>query len=149
MCLCIFSKFLYETFLILRTEQYMITNAYWSSCKVPITLVRSYWNLNYLNRFSKNTQIPNSMKICPVGAEVFHVDGQIDRQTDMMKLGWWWSLMSTCTHVLININSTTLLSMCCTTVMHTHRSGKSKIGTPLNANQPFSFTSCTNVMGHA
>ena len=26
------------------------------------------------------------MKIHPVGAELFHVDGQIDRQTDMTKL---------------------------------------------------------------
>jgi hypothetical protein len=26
------------------------------------------------------------MKICPVGAELFHVNAQIDRQTDMEKL---------------------------------------------------------------
>jgi len=26
------------------------------------------------------------MKICPVGAEFFHMDGQMDTQTDMVKL---------------------------------------------------------------
>jgi len=26
------------------------------------------------------------MKICPVGAKLFHADGQTDRQTDMTKL---------------------------------------------------------------
>jgi hypothetical protein len=35
-----------------------------------------------LDRFSKNTQIQNFMKIRPVGAELFHADGR----TDMTKL---------------------------------------------------------------
>jgi len=35
-------------------------------------------NLNFLNRFSKNYQISNLMKIRPVGAELFHVDGRAD-----------------------------------------------------------------------
>jgi hypothetical protein len=72
-----------ETFLILRrTEQDMIKKVNWSSCKVPVILVRSYWNLNFLNRFSKNTEIPNLTKIRPVGAELLHADGRTDRQTD-------------------------------------------------------------------
>jgi hypothetical protein len=33
--------------------------------------------------FSKNPQISNFMRICPLGAELFHVDGWIDRQIDM------------------------------------------------------------------
>ena len=38
-----------------------------SSYKVPAILVRFSLNLNFLGIFSKNTQIPNSMKIRPVG----------------------------------------------------------------------------------
>jgi hypothetical protein len=34
--------------------------------------------LNFLDRFSKNTQIPNLNKIRPVGAELFHADGWAD-----------------------------------------------------------------------
>jgi hypothetical protein len=34
--------------------------------------------LNFLERFSKNTQIPDVMKIRLVGAELFHADGQRD-----------------------------------------------------------------------
>jgi hypothetical protein len=32
--------------------------------------------------FSKNTQILNFMKIRPVGAELFHANGQTDGRTD-------------------------------------------------------------------
>jgi len=56
---CVFSfllQFLSETFLILRrTERDMVKNEYWFLCKVPIILVRLEWNLNFLDRFSKNT----------------------------------------------------------------------------------------------
>jgi len=34
--------------------------------------------LNFHKRFSKNTQIPNLIKIRSVGAEMFHADGQTD-----------------------------------------------------------------------
>ena len=61
----------------------MIENVYWSSCTVvPFILVRVCWNLNLLDRFSKNIQISNFMKIRPVGPELFHAE----RWTDMTKL---------------------------------------------------------------
>jgi hypothetical protein len=49
-----------------------------SSYKVPVVLVRSYYNLNFLDRFSKNTRISDFIKIRPAGAEPLHADGQKD-----------------------------------------------------------------------
>ena len=50
---------------------------------IKYTLLFSDFNENLIvDRFSKNTQIPNFMKIRPVGAELFHAD----RRTDMTKL---------------------------------------------------------------
>ena len=39
-------------------------------------------NLNSMDSFSKNSQISNFIKICPVGDELFHGD----RWTDVLKL---------------------------------------------------------------
>jgi hypothetical protein len=36
-------------------------------------------NLNFLDRFSKNTEIYNFMKIRSVGVELFHKDRRTDR----------------------------------------------------------------------
>ena len=51
---------------------------YCSSCKLPFVPVRFYWNLSFLDRFSKTPQISNLMKICLVGAELFQWDRWID-----------------------------------------------------------------------
>ena len=83
---CVFRlslQLLSETFLILRrTERDMIKNAHRFSCKVPIIPVIFLWNLNFLDTFSKNTQISDFMKTRPVGTELFHAH----KRTDMTKL---------------------------------------------------------------
>ena len=46
-------------------------------------------NLNFLDRFFKNAQIPNLQKTHSVGGRLFHASGWTDRETetDMTKLG--------------------------------------------------------------
>ena len=54
------------------------------SCKVLIIVVTCQWHINFLNRFSKNSQIQNSMKIPLVAAMLFHANGRTltHRQTN-------------------------------------------------------------------
>jgi hypothetical protein len=60
----------------------MIENVDLASYKVPIIFVRFLRILNFLDRFSKNNQMPNFMKIRPLGAELLNADGRTDGQTD-------------------------------------------------------------------
>jgi hypothetical protein len=76
-------QLLSETFLILRrSEQDRIKHVYWSSCKMAAILVRFKYTLYFLDSFTKNTHISDFIKICPVGAELFHEYGR----TDMTKV---------------------------------------------------------------
>jgi hypothetical protein len=58
----------------------------WSTCHSCRILIK----LRFFNRCSRKAQIPNFVKLHPVGAELFHADegtdGRTDRQTDMTKL---------------------------------------------------------------
>ena len=87
-CVFLFSlHLLFQTFNTLgKFVRNTIMNLHWSLSKVPVMRVRFYLNMNFLNRFSKNIHVPNFMKIRPVGAELFHADGQAHRQTYMTKL---------------------------------------------------------------
>jgi len=38
--------------------------------------------MNFIDRFTKNTQISNVIKIHPVGAELFHANKQKDRHDE-------------------------------------------------------------------
>jgi len=76
-CVWFSLQLLSKAFLILRkTEWNMIKNVYLSSCKVPIILVQLQWNLNFINRFLKTTEILNFTKIHPVEAELLCADKQ-------------------------------------------------------------------------
>jgi len=60
--------------------------------KYPLFLQDFNQNWIFLTNFWKNTKISNFIKICSVGAKLFHVDrqtgtcGQTNRQTRMNKL---------------------------------------------------------------
>ena len=60
----------------------MMKNVYRSSCKAQFILVRFNWNLNFLARFSKNSEVSNFMKIRPVGAELLNAERLTGGQTD-------------------------------------------------------------------
>jgi hypothetical protein len=72
-------------YLILGRIQQGIINTHTCSCKVPIIPNRFQLNLNFIDGFSKNTQISNLMKIRPVGVKLFRADGQTDELADRQK----------------------------------------------------------------
>jgi hypothetical protein len=76
-----FSTIFSETFFIpRRTERDVIKNVQWCSYSVYVILVIFNDNLIVSTNFRESTQISTFMKIRPVGAELFHADGQMDRK---------------------------------------------------------------------
>ena len=68
-------QILSKTFLIQRRIwRDIVINVKTSSCKVPVIFVGFSRKLNYLDRFSKKSQILNFINIRPVGAELFYAD---------------------------------------------------------------------------
>ena len=65
-----------------RTEQDMTENVYRSACKIRFILDLFERKMNFLDRFYKNTQIPNFKKIRPLGAELFHAGRWKEGRTD-------------------------------------------------------------------
>jgi hypothetical protein len=61
----------------------MLKNVYRPSCKVPWFLSDFNQTSIFWTDFQKHAQIPNFMKIRPVGAELFHADGRTGGQTYM------------------------------------------------------------------
>ena len=80
-CVLVFSKlFIWNFWHFRRIQRDTIVNVRRYSRKVAVSLVRFEWNFNFLDRFSRNHQIRNFMKIRPVGAELFYEDGQTHGQ---------------------------------------------------------------------
>ena len=78
---------LFETFLILRRNEWdMIKMCIGLHVKYPIFLSDFTETWIFPDRFSKNSQISNFMKIRPVRSELFNAGGRTDRQTDTTKL---------------------------------------------------------------
>jgi hypothetical protein len=66
-----------ETLLTLRTEQNIFINIHTSTFKLSVILVRLI-KLEFSRQIFLKTHIPNFMKICPVGTELFYADGHAD-----------------------------------------------------------------------
>ena len=80
------TTFLWHIYLSQKNISDITINVRRSSCKVLVILVRFYWILNLLDRFSKDYQMLNFMKIRPVWTEMFHAGGGADGRRDIPKL---------------------------------------------------------------
>ena len=61
-----------------RIQRDIVINVKTPSHKVTVIFVGFQWNLNLRDIFLKKSRIPNSIKIRPVGAEMFHADGHTE-----------------------------------------------------------------------
>jgi hypothetical protein len=76
--------FFSETFLILRRNGRDMIKIFYIGLHVKYPVFLWYFNKTWILSavFSKNTHIPNLMKIRPVGAELFHADDRTEELTD-------------------------------------------------------------------
>ena len=72
MCVLIFSTTTEKFLIRRRIQRDVIKDVYWSSCKVPVFLVRFERNVNFLGRFGKNPEIPTFMKNPSVSTERYN-----------------------------------------------------------------------------
>jgi hypothetical protein len=73
--------FISETFINLRKFQRDVMNVRSYSGNLP-DIPAGFNRIRNFSRFLNNNPILNFMKICPVLAELLHLDGRTDRQTD-------------------------------------------------------------------
>jgi hypothetical protein len=71
-----------ETFTIRRSFERGVINMNRRLYKIPVNYVRFYENWIFSTDFRKKTRIPDFIKTCPMGAELFYADGRTDTQTD-------------------------------------------------------------------
>jgi hypothetical protein len=57
-------------------QQDTVKNVHFSSCKAAVILVRIQSDFSFHERFSKNSQLSNFIKIRPVGYALLHADRQ-------------------------------------------------------------------------
>jgi len=68
------TNFVWNFLTLRRIQRDSTINFHTSSRSMDVILVRLQQNLNFLDGVLKSTHIPNFMKICPVGAELFHAN---------------------------------------------------------------------------
>jgi hypothetical protein len=81
MCLDFLYNLFWKNYFLTIIQWGIVINVRRSACEGAVILVRFWSNVNFLDRFKKNTQKSNLVKIRSVEAK-FHADGQ----TDMAKL---------------------------------------------------------------
>jgi hypothetical protein len=74
--------------------------------KCPL-LLSGFNETRVRDRILKNTRISYFLKVCPLGADLFHVNGQTDRQARQSSaFSQFWERAQKCTHIYGHREST-------------------------------------------